>query len=131
LLDLFADFFCALRCIASPQAKNGLPPQHAKTARGWGAPACWEQLRASLRRKELFWWQPYGIPIRTFAEVFNLSELDAKKLLQSLPVIEEGYDYIVRLQDAKTAEAVANQFRGWFTEYPGFYKPIESFILQE
>jgi hypothetical protein len=45
-------FLRALRCVSSRRAKNGLPPQHAKTARAGDPRSRWEQLRAGLRRKE-------------------------------------------------------------------------------
>jgi len=45
------EFFRALRCTASRQAKTGVCPNTRKP-RVSGAPACREQLRAGLRRKE-------------------------------------------------------------------------------
>jgi len=50
LPDLSADFFA--RFAALRPSKPGLPPSTLKKRACWGAPACWEQLRASLHPTE-------------------------------------------------------------------------------
>jgi hypothetical protein len=74
---------CALRCAASQQAKTGRPPQHAKNARA-GARACWEQLRASLRRKEMFLFEHWAARLRSTR---SLRSLRAKRSRRALTLV--------------------------------------------
>jgi hypothetical protein len=55
------------------------------------------------------------IPIKTLAQVFAVSETQAKEMLSKLPAPEmkEG-DAIVHLKDERSAYEVAKQIEGWF-----------------
>jgi hypothetical protein len=64
------------------------------------------------------------IPIKTLAQVFGVSETQAKEMLDKLPVLEmkEG-DAVVRLKDERSAYEVAKQIKGWFEKLASSHQP--------
>jgi hypothetical protein len=61
------------------------------------------------------------IPTRTLGQVLGVPDQRVRELLQSLPAHDmAGGDCLVRLDDLKTATALAKQLEDWFNEYPGY-----------
>lgn len=62
------------------------------------------------------------IPANSLAQVLGVPEQQTKALLKQLPVFDMKSDCIIRLHNAREAEAVAHQVKQWFLKYPGYYK---------
>ncbi len=62
------------------------------------------------------------IPTDSLAQVLGVSEQNMTEMLKTLPIFGmKGGDVIVRLENQKATESVAQGLKEWFGKYPGFY----------